>query len=42
MQEFYLKDASGNWQPSDIAYEALIAPDGEVIVDENNEIIYVL
>jgi hypothetical protein len=42
MQNFYTRDTSGNWQLSDIAYEALVDTDGELFTDQNNEIIYVL
>lgn len=42
MQEFYSKDATGNWLTSDIKYEVLTDSSGNIITDLNNEPIYVL
>ena len=42
MQDFYTKDASGNWHTSDIQYEALVDANSDVVTDINNEIVYVL
>lgn len=42
MQEFYHKDANGNWQISDIAHEVLTDANGEVVLDTNNNPVYVL
>lgn len=42
MQECYTKDANKNWQVSDIAYEALLDTEGELITDMNGDTIYVL
>jgi hypothetical protein len=42
MQEFYTKDEAGDWKLSDIAYEALTDANGEIVTDENNELVYVL
>lgn len=42
MQEFYLKDTSGNWNKSDIEYEALTDIDGDAVLDSNDSPIYIL
>lgn len=42
MQEFYNKGADGSWQKSDIAYEVLTDANGEVVLDTNNNPVYVL
>ena len=42
MQKFYSKRTDGSWQDSDIAYEALMDENGEVVSDINNNIIYIL
>ena len=42
IQEGYTKDANGTWRTNDIEYEVLVDSTGEIIVDENNEPIYVL
>lgn len=42
MQDFYLKNTNNKWQTSDITYEVLVDPNGEIITDINNEPIYTL
>ena len=42
MQEFYSKDANGNWKTSDIEYEVLTDASGEVVTDSTNSIVYTL
>lgn len=42
MQEFYFKNASEKWCLGDISYEVLTDASGEIIVDLNNDPIYVL
>lgn len=42
MQEFYNRAADGSWQMSDIAYEVLTDANGEVVLDTNNNPVYVL
>ena len=42
MKEFYIKNSLGEWNIGDISYEVLTDSSGEIIVDANNEPIYVL
>ena len=42
MQKFFAKDANGNWKTNDLKYEALTDSSGEVVKDQNDDIIYVL
>ena len=42
MQDFYTRAQDGNWHMSDISYEVLADPSGEIITDSNGDAIYVL
>lgn len=42
MQEFSSKDANNSWNKSDISYEILTDPNGDIVTDVNNSPIYTL
>ena len=42
MQEFFAKDHQSAWQTSDVRYEVLTDENGELILDSNNNPIYIL
>jgi hypothetical protein len=42
IQEGYVKGADGKWRANDIKYEVLLDQSGTIIIDSNNEPIYIL